>query len=150
MMMIYYDDRDKTHDQRQPQCFCVEKHTISTYALVVVVCKSAFLVFKSHFNQTHLQTYQTHLQTHQTHLQTHQTFKAHNKIANMVIPHQHLIKTKSFILNIIKEGNVVEANQLLELGSKGLVQRSNTQSEIGRIIASDLISHSSLYNLHHT
>ena len=68
----------------------------------------------------------------------------------MVIPHQHLIKTKSFILNIIKEGNVVEANQLLELGSKGLVQRSNTQSEIGRIIASDLISHSSLYNLHHT
>ena len=57
----------------------------------------------------------------------------------MVFPTQHFIKTKSFITNLIEEGRVDEANQLLELGSKGLVKRSHTQSEIGRIIASDLI-----------
>ena len=57
----------------------------------------------------------------------------------MVYPPQYLIKTKSFITNLIKEGNVDEANQLLELDLQQLVQRSNTQSEIGRIIASDLI-----------
>jgi len=54
-------------------------------------------------------------------------------IANMVMPHQYLIKTKSFILNLIKEGDVVEANRLLELDLQQLVQRSNTQSELSEL-----------------
>jgi len=56
----------------------------------------------------------------------------------MVYPPQYFIKTKSFIKNLIEEGRVDEANQLLELSSKELVQSSNTESEIGPSIASDL------------
>ena len=56
----------------------------------------------------------------------------------MVFPSKHLRETKSFILNLIKEGDLVEANRLLELDYSQLEIRSKTQTEIGRIIASDL------------
>ena len=59
------------------------------------------------------------------------TTKRQNTLsANMVMPHQYLIKTKSFITNLIEEGRLDEANQLLELGSKGLVQHSNSNERV--------------------
>ena len=51
----------------------------------------------------------------------------------MVFPAKHLRETKSFILKLIEEGNVVEANRLLKLDLQQLVQRSNTQSELSEL-----------------
>ena len=57
----------------------------------------------------------------------------------MVFPPKHLKETKSFILNLIKEGNLVKANQLLKIQSwKQFEIHSKIQSVSGRIIVSDL------------
>ena len=57
----------------------------------------------------------------------------------MVRQAKHLKETKSYISNLIEEGNLVEANQLLEIQSwKQFEKHSKKQSVSGRIIASDL------------
>ena len=57
----------------------------------------------------------------------------------MVRQAKHLKETKSYISNLIEEGNLVEANQLLKIQSwKQFEKHSKTQSVSGRIIASDL------------
>ena len=75
---------------------------------------------------------------------------AHNNIiANiMVYPPQYLIKTKSFITNLIEEGKVVEANRLLKLENINQLQiLSSEDSDIGRIIRSDIIKLNNLLRL---
>ena len=57
----------------------------------------------------------------------------------MVRQAKHLKDTKSYISNLIEEGNLVEANRLLKIQSwKEFEQHSKIQSVSGRIIVSDL------------
>ena len=57
----------------------------------------------------------------------------------MVFQAKHLRETKSYISNLIEEGNLVEANQLLKIQSwKQFEIHSKIQSVSGRIIVSDL------------
>ena len=53
-------------------------------------------------------------------------------------PPKYLINTTTFITNLIKEGRVDEANQLLRLEIDKLAELSSEDSEIGRIIKLDL------------